>query len=710
MKRKILTGSLIAAFAVVTGTAIGTAIPYVGATAVEYAPSTLFSAGTGGTVAASSAGEGEDSYVEFTISDGGAVNYRRDLALKWQAGKNDQKYFSMTFSLPEVNFDTLTIAFESAQENISKDGTTTNSLVFTYDAGTVNAACRYGEEEAGAASAVDVSGDVTVSFDGGDAGSFDVCVNGSSVGTFENIGGYFMEYLSSASSTPRIPMSFKAELQEGKSEQKITMKQLNGQTLKLTDGKVVDNAAPALVVNEQVSEFALGYKFSLSYEAIDVCDETVSVTREYSMYQAPAEGEAESDPSYASLTTSTYFLPQKDGNQEEYVSIRFTLEDGRTLEEGEEKYVYLSWYAGTVATHGGTDYIPVRRGSEGPAYACVNHDAVAKTSTLDESSAAYTEYAAAVSEAAQDLNAGSGAYFYLPSLRGLIGDDNTDYRNLKFTVYYKTQYSSTSKTASSLAYNALKFEISEESEYTFRVVATDKFGNAMKVYDQGRLVSVTADNVWDLDCIPQFTFTATSSGATVEDPGEQTIGYRGSKYTFSSFEIVAIAYETDYALYYFDQEKYGEDHNGDMPTYAEMVKSPADYKDYLVEIREYDDTVAEGDAAWDKTDNDYEWNASSLSFRPQKSGYYFLQATVTDTHLCTQTKAYQVVEVNNPVDEMTGETYWLQNNLVSIVLFSISGLLLVAIVVLLLVKPSDKKVDEVDVGALKGKKRKDDSE
>ena len=67
-----------------------------------------------------------------------------------------------------------------------------------------------------------------------------------------------------------------------------------------------------------------------------------------------------------------------------------------------------------------------------------------------------------------------------------------------------------------------------------------------------------------------------------------------------------------------------------MPTYSEMVKSAETYADYLDEIRAYDNTVEKDDAAWDDTDNDYEWNASARTFRPQKSGFYFVKASVTD--------------------------------------------------------------------------------
>lgn len=710
-KYKFRLITLIAAFLLFLGAAIGGGISLIRAKAEDYTPASIFSVGSnGGAVGASEETNGE-SYVQFSFADNDdAVHFRRDLALKWYESKGEVRYFNTEFSFPEVNFTTFTLSFESAQESVSKDGTTKNAIVFKAEGDKMTAACKYADEELGTGVEVDVSAGVKLSFANDVNGDFDVKVGETVIGKAKNIGGYFMEYFSTASSTPRVPMTFQTELQEGKSEQLVYMKSLNGQSFLLTDGKVVDNAAPALVVNEKINSFPLGYRFSLSYEVVDVCDESVSVTREYAVYKAPADGEEKKDVSYETLSTSTYFMPQSEGSKEEAVSVRFKLDDGRTLTGGDdEQNAYLSWYVdpNLIKTYDDVDYIPVKRDSEGPSYVCIT--SVSETSALDETNEAYLAYAEAVKEASKGLNAGTGAYFYLPSLRGLIVDDNTDYSGMKFSVYYKTQFSSSSNSETSLNYNALKFSVKDEAEYSFRVIATDKLGNQMQVYDEGRLVTVNSTNVWELDCIPQFTFSAKTTGVTIEEPGEQSLGYRDSTYTVSSFKIVAIeGYDVEYSLYYFNQDKYGEKNNGATPTYSDMVKSAQSYEEYLDEIRPYDTSVEEGDPAWDNTDNDYEWNASARTFRPQKSGFYFVKASVTDKVYWNEgTKtAYQVIEVRNPIDSYAGETYWLQNNIVAVVLFGISAVLLIAIIVLFIVKPSDKKVEEVDLGKLKGKKDK----
>ena len=318
-KYKFRLITLVAAFLMFLGAAIGGGVSLIKANAADYSPSGIFSVGSnGGAVGASEEADGA-SYIQLAFSDNDdAVHFRRDLALKWYESKGEVRYFNVEFSFPEIKFDTFTVSFESAQESVSKDGTTKNAIVFKKDGDKITAACKYAEEELGAGVEVDISAGVKLSFANDVNGDFDVLVGETKIGQVKNIGGYFMEYFSSASSTPRIPMTFQAELTEGETEQLVIVKSLNGQSFLLSEGKVVDNAAPALVVNEKLNSFALGYKFALTYEVVDVCNESVSVTREYAMYEAPAEGEEEKELTYESLSTSTYFLPKSEGSKKNW--------------------------------------------------------------------------------------------------------------------------------------------------------------------------------------------------------------------------------------------------------------------------------------------------------------------------------------------------------------------------------------------------------
>ncbi len=731
--------------ALILSLAIGTLMPSSKASAAtSYSPSTIFSAGTGGKVGAS---EGDEKYVQFTLSDGGAVYFRRDLALKWYepaksgeanegeekiadtlANPGEVKYLKLGFSFSELNFETFSLVFEGAEENISKDNTATNSVVFKNDNGTVKVAVKNASEqdnddwnEEGVA--VDVSDGVVFTIDEKDChiGEFAVYVNDTFVGKLTNIGGYYLEYLSSASDTPRVPVAFTLDkLAEGKDSQVMLVKELNGQSLKLSsDGKVEDNAAPVLVLNEKVYAYTLGKQWSLSYEAIDVCDTSVTVSRYYYMLKKKDDKYVKAESGdYSSLTTSTFLLPSDDkADEEQYVSIRFQLTDDAGV-KNDEGYIYLSWYAAdnAVATMGegddAFDYIRVNRNVVGPYYIGVTpNDETKENDVSAETETAIEEYAKAVEEVAKDLSAGDGSYYYMPSLRGLIGSDHADYRNLTFSVYYHKQSQASGATASSatsLKYNALKFEIDEVGKYLFCVLAKDASGNAMKYYVDGKLVEVTSNNIWDIDAIPKFSFEVSYSGATVEDPGEQSLGYRDSTYTVKSFDIVALSgYETEYKLYYLDEAAMQYDGvKAPYSSYSDLVENINDYhevlKKYLVNINEYNDEVSKDDDAWDRTDNDYHWYPGSLSFVPVEVGYYLVELTVTESSLPgSVVKAYQVIDVRNPIDSPPDVSQWLQNNVVAVILFSISAILLIIIIILAVVKPADKAVDEIDLEKLK---------
>lgn len=767
--RWITIAALIALFALVFGFAFGSlAAVRKDAAAIDYAPNRIFSASSSGTSvdASEAASEGDPSFIQFTMVDNGTVQFRRDLALKWYERASDdqtadsrlanpgaEKYFNMTFSFPSVVFDAFTISFESDEENISKEGKSVNAVIFESGAdGALSVKIRNADEQDAedadltvyAMEGYEVSDNISVTFAAGQgAGEYAVIIAYGETGTetvvsgdeddlkFTNIGGNYIEYRSSASSAPNMPITFTAELPDDEEDdQLVHMKSLNGQSFELReDGRLEDTVAPVLVLNESLYAFTLGRRFSLTYEAIDVCDDTVQVEREYYMLKTDENGNYVTPESgdYKTLTTSTYFAPTSDdGDEREFVSIRFRLDDGRTRDDAQRdaEDVYLTWYAAdpsiveTFSDAGGNglDYVLVDREKEGPYYIGLGQQAEDGSENVFSDRGAYDAaveaYQQAVTEAAEGLSAGSGSYIYLPSLRGLIASDYAGYRNLRFSIYYYKQSQTADSSASSetaLNYNGLRFEVDEKGQYKFRVLATDVAGNAMMLYEDGELVEVTGSNIWEIDAIPEFTFTVGYTGATVEDPGSQEYGYRDRSYSISSFDIVALeGYVTDYTLYYFDTSSLEQS-----VSYSECVEKAEEfvtstYADKMHEIRVFNSEISEDDDMWDDTDNAYYWDPdSSLSFTPVRSGIYFVELIVTDpNHPGVPVRAYQAIEVRNPVDIIPGETQWLQNNVTSIVLFSVSAVLAVIIIVLLVVKPSDKSVEQVDLSKLKGKKKR----
>ena len=849
--------SLMSALFLLLGFAFG--LPKISASANTYAPSTVFSSGTGGTVGASklsTEGNAKTEYVQFTFSNDGNVYFRRDLALRWYAeettgtGETAKKevktnYFSMQLAFLDVVFEKFTIAFESGEENITKEAKAINKLVFVpvieeskdtpeqTDEPTdepaeegpkeekpkvyptkikvyvVNADEKANEDKA---IELDAKQDILITFDEGDndpdttednceIGEFNVRVknveapkqeenkkedennneNGATgaaieadlVGKFTNIGGYFLDYRSASSSTPNTPITFTAEIADEDESQLVLMRSLNKQSMALnSSGRVDDNTPAVLVLNEDLYAFKLGKKFSLSYEAIDVCDDNVTVTREYYMlktekdeddntlYYMPnekaitAEGDERAKYNYKGLNTYTYFLPtQENPAKQEYVSIRFKLDDDT---DANDTYVLLSWYANKDAketfehctgfeeydNEGSKDvrqfydreftFIKVNRENDGPYYKYLeaqkaktdddkNENVVTNTKAFED---AVGKYKLALEEREAATSAGTGAYIYLPSLRDLIESKNSGYRNLKFSIYYYKPGSTSASSQTSLSYNALKLEVDKEGDYRFRVIAQDASNNAMKYYDKdGELVTLTNSNVWDIEGIPEFTFHINYNGPTIEDPEEQSLGYRNDRYSFDKFDIIALSgYQTEYTLYRYDEVN-ANAAGVKTPSYSDFVKNAKTYfeqfsgldevltdktQKILYEISTYQSDVTEDDEAkWNRTDNDYHWDPdSSLSFIPQVAGFYILKLVVEDYNYPGETAVqYQVVEVRNPIDRIPGQSQWLQENVVSVVLFSISGLLAIVVVVLFLVKPSEKKVEEVDLEKLKGKKK-----
>ena len=344
--------SLVALFALVFGFALHSAIPSRKAQAISYATTSIFSEGTGADVGSTKVTEGDDTanYIGFTFRDGGSVYYRRDLALKWyEAAKQEEdkkdeddddgvdgqslsedklsnpaveRHFAMRFSFQSFAFEKFSIAFESAEENITKEGKATNSLLFKVEDkalkfAVVNAESQKLKDEEldelyitliEDVSELTASKDISVAFTGeGAVGEFlleikygDELVPLGETNAFTNIGGNYLEYRSSTSTTPNMPMTFKADVpgatDKDSAVELIAMKELNGQAFKLNDsGLVEDTEAPALVLNEKVYAYTLGQRFSLTWEAIDVCDDSVSVTRTY--YLAKLAEDDGDDPS-----------------------------------------------------------------------------------------------------------------------------------------------------------------------------------------------------------------------------------------------------------------------------------------------------------------------------------------------------------------------------------------------------------------------------
>jgi len=771
---KLLNLLLAASF--VGTAAVGGALlvsPKKASAAESYKPTSVFTM-----LSAASVGAAEDDKKEmvFTLPNGGEVQYRRDLALKWHESATPS-YFYVTFELNDFNFQTLTFTFETASAVTTKDQKSVNKVVFTTDGDNVTIKVGEKTDDENAAfktyAKTDLAGLITLSltetyFDGNNAavnateGEYFVRLQAGSnaedtIGSFTNVGSTFGEYLSASSDTPITPFGIKAKMPDGKADEKtvISFREMNGQPFALdeTSGEVKDTAKPVLVVNDEISSIALGTPFMIDYELIDVLDSSVKKTVEYYQY-SPNATDVEYKPLTIATTTSstsaTSFFDKEydsdgDGKNDttvfkkaqcEYISIRFKLEDD-VHKDTEASVFYLSYYMTQNAkpTLGGatadldSGYVRADKNNAAPFYFNTLTDA-----ELD----AYED-----SIKTEGVNAGSSAKVYLPSLRTMISDNDTGYKSLKFNIYYRTDKSDTTSSKTSLDFDDLEIPVTTDGQYEFKVVALDKAGNVMKTTIDGKEVDVTSSNVWDADNIPSFTFSVTNEGLSLEDEDEydrKSDGTIDVKYTMSEFDVNSVSdnYGKDYYLYYFDIELFKTRFNkvslvaDDLSTinydtlnkdFAVSAVEDGDYEGYFLEKYaaalaakfdgvSADDFLTAGEdgkaiirAIGEKQsglsedvypDNKYEWNPEARSFLPDAEGLFLMFGVFKDAELPGEAiAAYKVIEVEATVDRLTGETQWLKNNIVSVILFSIAGVMLILMIILLTIKPSDEELEEV---------------
>ena len=707
-KFKIL--SLLAVLALSTALA-GTLLFFVSAE-TTYTASNIFSS-SGAT------SDRDQGYVAYKLSDEGSVFYRKNLALKWyESGEADGKhYFSTAFSFGDTyNFETFTMTMESSQFTADKDEKTTNTLAFTVGSdGKLDVSVN--GEAAKDFDVVEENGQkiVEVSFTDDNDGTFNVSVNNTPVGKFVNIGKNYIKYASSSADTPVTPITFKTEMKEDAdegTEQLFVIRELNGQSLKLNDsGSVVDDKAPVLVLNSDVKLYVMGSELDFDYVAIDVLDSSVTTTRYYYAYDAEkarvgfdVEGQ---DTTYAQMDSDRRFFENDfastfKSENAGYLSVAFKLSDGDNSD-----YYFIEWYApaGALVTKGEYGYIKA-----------VVPDSVDVSPEYNFSNGT-SEYRDLVDAASKDedgksIQVGTGAYFYIPSLKPYVTDDTCGYSDMTFDVYYRTNGADT-QSSTGLSYDALKIELTAEGKYEFRVVPSNYLGNALVGHNkEDKEVTIDSSNVWEIKELTTFTFTVKYNGVSIEEPEDADDGYVDVTYTFDSFEIISLSnsqnsLKTEYKLYYLQLNA----------EYAGKTISAEDLKASLLAVTEENGGVCTY-GTWteieETTDEDEEspyaesWSASSRSFVPKVAGYFGITVKATDLGLSTPSKTEAAVaNVSSKADSLPGSTYWLQNNILSIVFICISAACLIGIVVLLLVKPKNKKTAAVSEESSKSEELKE---
>ncbi len=741
-------------------------------------PATSIFTRSGATVAP--LGEGDDAKkLAFTFSnDTDTVSYHRDLAWKWyeasetDKAKGEAKYLSIAFSLEDKNFSEFALTLETASLTATEKNKITNKIVFTASGDAIDArldadgntsmpVCTNGEKKIVLTIANAESG-TGVEIEG----EYNVIVNGEPLGAMKNVGSDYAGYVSDDEKN-RVPLSFSAKLKEGQKSTVCVFESMNGQSFALNDSKEIeDTAAPVLVIDDTTYVAAMGQTFALETKIIDVLDRTSSVknTAEYFQW-SPVLTEAK----YQSLdsvkilemqyekdgkTTSVYDETFDGKTAREYISVKYTLADSthkKDAAEGEAKAaeVYAAWYLKNEKyemsladdAHTKLQLLAVCDDKEEPKYSGTTADAEAYQRELDDK------------VKNEDLEAGSGESFYLPSPGKLFSDNSTGYKSLKYTLCYKAPGASSASSNANVSLSSLKLSVEEYGVYEFKLFVTDRAGNVMKSGAVGEEAEViTADNIWDHEELPTFTINIEKQKKIYIDDGSKSsrsdTGLIGVKYTDISFSVKGgTTRKSEYGLYYFDlahfndvfggkyrlsasdltaltsndlsgsktieeaAEKYAAALAGKLDSTSEL--KAADFleirngKIVLRKIDEYRDKVSEDYAP----SNKYEWKATDKSFIPVESGNYIVFGVFKDSVYESEdacAAGYKAISVTDKEDINPGESEWLKNNLVSVILFSIAGVMLILIIILLFVKPSDETLEDIgnEKAAKKEKKAK----
>lgn len=736
---------------------------------------------------------------------------------KNDAGAYTATYATIAFAFADANFKTITVSMDTVSSVASEAGKSTNKIKFTKINSTedsVNVKISLiadGEEEVVICEAYSVKfkEELTLTFDETDCKYSDqfraILKSGETVinttpAFFKNIGANYASYSKTKDKDKeKNSLLFTAETEQDQKTQ-VYVYEINGQRFDgIKNNQVKDTQAPVLVVNEEVKGFLLGAPFAWSetesdnivpeYKVIDVVKTSIaSADKKIEYYQYNPNDES---VAYKTLSTQyfmkTIYTKDKETNEktsvydefgEEYLSIRFTLADTAFTGDTAAKFD-LAWYADAAAlrnpdAQSEQEYIVLNRTEEGPKFAIgsgandvfVVADSESKTNKFvreDGSLGEYEgsklekfveDYNALLAKKAEDIFAGSYAKMEFPTLEGLFYDDN-GYRNLQFTICYKTKSSASSVGGTDKAFNELSLSASKAGVYEVKIFAKDKAENSMKFYLDGELVDVTSSNVWDIDAIPTFTYTVKSQGLKIQNEDTQTATSRttlkklGETYSFSGVTVVGGAQDqkSDYALYTINMNaltalgvkttaltgvtykeirehiekngllaKVGENKEGEtkytysnyfalyLDVYATLLAEDvgvdkARIKAAFTKIEAYNDKITEDDEEWN-TYNKYEFQKSSkTSFKVVNEGdVYIMFADYYDDLKPTfsRVSAYKIIRAEEKPDVNKGESQWLKDNLVSVILFSVAGVMLILIIVLLLIKPSDETLEDVD--------------
>ncbi len=249
----------------------------------------------------------------------------------------------------------------------------------------------------------------------------------------------------------------------------------------------------------------------------------------------------------------------------------------------------------------------------------------------------------------------------VPSLENFITDDYSSFNKLSKTIHLVTP-SNQDKTSTSSS-----IQLDEIGTYKLYVTFKDENGASMDKED------FYSDDPTETPKYSDFVFTITinDDADLLVNPEDQDDGYVGIVYKASPFDIVASGYTTEYTLYY----------NSDLNAKADS----AGWK----QIRTLKDYRANPQGDYTEEELEYINYNGELTFRPDKIGSYKINCYISSEKSYRDAEGDTIIRIALEPTPVKPANNWLKENVWSVVFLSVGTLCLVAIVVLLFIKPKD---------------------
>ena len=359
--------------------------------------------------------------------------------------------------------------------------------------------------------------------------------------------------------------------------------------------------------------------------------------------------------------------------------------------EIKSKFTKVGEYTVTVSTTGLEESFTLKISNNAS-------DFEGKLSYKTNDSTALTKYADSVTEKANGLKVGSN--YTAPSFEPILNFANLDYSALTKTIYYAVSGATSYSTTTS------SFDITTAGTYRFYATfSTDE----LFIGNEESALSISTKNLLEkLDGFYKVTLVSSGKQVYVSNHGGN-LEYFEDEELENELEVTEadLNYERIIPIFTFEITE-TEPYVSANSSYQENGYIDYEYKNVSFDIKGSDLTVEyvleycenekdiNVESAW-QVYNEVELS-SSLTFTPNKKGYYRVKAIVysnDSTPKTATTKAIKVSEKFTTVEFKASFEDWLSVNTAPFIFLCISAAALIGLIIVLFIPVKDKKEEKV---------------